>query len=258
MTVLLENIDGGVARLTLNRPEAGNALNLELVTMLAEAVGRHAADPSVRCVTITGAGPRFCVGGDIGAFAAGEPADVLRELASEFHVAIRTMMAMDKPLVMLVNGPAAGAGLSLCLYGDIVVATRSAHFTAAYTGIGLSPDGGLTWTRQRMVGLRLAQDLVLTNRRLSADEALASGLVSRLVDDDELADAGASIAATLAAGPVAAFGASRHLLQAGSTTTLSDQLDREAEAISRAGAGPECREGLSAFLTKRKPDFTRS
>ena len=255
MSKLINEREGPVARLVLNRPDAGNALDLELAAQLAQAAAEYADDPSVRCVVLTGSGRMFCSGGDIGLFASGDSSAVLRELAGKFHEAITTLATMAKPLLVLVNGPAAGAGLSLALIGDIVIAARSAHFTAAYTGIGLTPDGGMTWTLQRLVGLRLAQEMILTNRRLGAAEALAAGLVSQVVGKEALVETGASTAISLASGPVAALGAARALLLAGANSTLLQQLHREAEAISVAGAGDECREGLAAFLEKRKPDF---
>ena len=256
MTAIAVDDHGSVRQLTLNRPDAGNAIDMALAEQFAAVAEQAAADPSVRCVVVTGSGRMFCVGGDIGLFAAGDPAEVLRDLATAFHRGLMALATMAKPLVVLVNGPAAGAGLSLLLHGDIVLAARSAHFTAAYTAIGLSPDGGMTWTLPRLVGSRLAQEMILTNRRLTADEAASAGMITRVVDDDKLQSAGLELAAKLAAGPVAAFGAARALLRLSSTTTLENQLAAEATSISNAGAGAECAEGLAAFLQKRRPVFT--
>lgn len=255
-TVLLRR-DGGIAHLTLNRPDAGNAIDPTLAADLARAATDVAADPAVRCVVLTGAGRLFCVGGDVGGMAAaGEDAPrFLRDLADTLHGAVVTMATMAKPLVVAVNGPAAGAGLSLALLGDVVIASRSAHFTAAYTGIGLTPDGGMSWLLPRLIGLRRAQAMILTNARIGADEAERIGLVTRTVDDADLADEALRTAQALVAAPTAAIGAARHLLLEGATATLRDHLEAEAATIATAGAHPESREGVAAFLARRKPIF---
>ena len=247
----------GVARLTMHRPEQGNAIDLALAEALVTAAADVAADPAVRCVVLAGAGRMFCVGGDIGSFAAAgdEAGPFLRHLADRLHVAVAGLATMRKPLVVLVQGAAAGAGMSLAALGDIVLAARSASFTPAYGAIGLTPDGGMSWVLPRVVGMRRAQQLLLTNRRLSADEAAACGLVTRAVDDADLEAEGMALATKLASAPVAALGATRALLQASQKLTLTEQLELEAETISVAGAGPEGREGVAAFLARRKPDF---
>jgi 2-(1,2-epoxy-1,2-dihydrophenyl)acetyl-CoA isomerase len=255
--VLIER-EGGVARLVLNRPDVGNAIDMALADALALAADEVAVDPAVRCVVLTGAGRMFCVGGDIGGFAAAgdDAGGYLQRLADRVHDAVKRLATMPKPLVGLVNGPSAGAGLSLAVLGDVVLAGASAHFTAAYTGIGLTADGGMTWLLPRLVGLRRAQEMILTNARMSATDAATHGLVTRTVADDALAAEGAAVAAKLAAAPVAALSAVRTLFLDGATATLSDQLDREASAIAAAGRGAEAREGIAAFLARRKPDFT--
>ena len=258
MTPILLAREGAVARITLNRPDAGNAVDPALAAQLAVAADDVAADGAVRCVVLTGAGRLFCAGGDIGGMAAaGDDAPrFLHDLAATLHGAIVTLSTMAKPLLVLVNGPAAGAGLSLALLGDVVVAARSAHFTAAYTGIGLTPDGGMSWLLPRLVGLRRAQAMILTNQRVCAEDAERLGLVSQVVDDADLVGEGDRIAARLVAAPTAAIGAARGLLMAGATATLRDHLDREATTIAAAGATAEGREGVSAYLARRKPDFS--
>ena len=257
MTPMLFERDGAIARITLDRPDAGNAIDLAMAQGLADAAEACAADPNIRCVVLTGAGRLFCAGGDVQAFAAasdGAPA-FLRTLADTLHGAITTLARMDKPLVVAVNGPAAGAGLSLALLGDVVIAARSSHFTAAYTGIGLTPDGGMTWLLPRLVGLRRAQSLILTNERVTAVEAAAIGLVTRVVEDGDLIGEVAQVAARLVAAPTAAIGAARGLLLASATAAFDEQLDREAASIARAGGHAESREGVAAFLARRTPDF---
>lgn len=254
---LLVDLADGIAWLTLNRPEAGNAIDLPMAHALADASIRCQTDPTIRCVVLTGAGRFFCAGGDVGLFAsAGDQVSaLLSELAGTLHMALAHFARMAKPLLVLVNGPAAGAGLSLAIGGDVVLATRSAHFTAAYGAIGLTPDGGMSWALPRLVGLRKAQEIILTNRRIKGDEAEAIGLITRLVDDDQLVAEGQKMAAALAGSAVAAIGAARALLQDSFSAGYETQLEREARAISAAGAGAECREGLAAFFAKRPPDF---
>lgn len=247
----------GIARLTLNRPDAGNAVDFDLARALAAAAVRCDSDPAIRAVVLTGAGRLFCAGGDARLFAsAGDRAgELLSELADILHRAVARFARMRKPMVTLVNGPAAGAGLSLALCADVVLAARSAHFTAAYGAIGLTPDGGMTWLLPRLVGLRRAQEILITNRRIAASEAETMGLVTRAVDDTALESEGARVAEALAQAATGAVGATRALLLESFDNGLEVQLEKEARAIAAAGAGPECREGLAAFLGKRKPDF---
>lgn len=257
MTTIATSRDGDVLTITLNRPEQGNAINTQLAADLLAAARNAAGDPSVRCVVLAAAGRMFCVGGDIGEFAAaGDDAGAfIRALADTLHEAVQVLAGMAKPLVALVHGPAAGAGLSLAAAADIVIASEAAHFTAAYTAIGLTPDGGMTWLLPRLVGMRLAQEMILTNRRLSAAEAVAAGLVTRVVTAETLAEEGRRIAAQLADGPTAALGSVRHLLAQSQNAPLDLQLEREAASISAAAAGPEGREGVAAFAARRKADF---
>ena len=233
---------GAVAVLTLNRPTVGNAIDVPLARALMEAAIVCDEDESIRCVLLTGTGRMFCAGGDVGGFAkAGDNAAALvKETTAYLHVAIARLSRMCKPLVCAVNGPAAGAGFSLAILGDLVLAAKSAHLTLAYTAIGLTPDGGSTWLLPRLVGLRLAQELVLTNRRLPAEEAAALGLITR---------------ATLAAGATQALGQARRLLLSSFDSSLETQMEMESRAIGDATRTTHGREGISAFLGKRKPEF---
>ena len=242
-----------IATLMLDRPAVGNTIDMALARALIDAAVRCDEDQAIRCIVLTGRGRLFCGGGDVSAFAgAGDDLSAfLRELAGVLHEAISRLMRMKKPLVVLVNGPAAGAGLSLALAGDITLAARSAHFTAAYGALGLTPDGGMTWSLPRLVGYRRAQEIILGNRRVSAEEAAAIGLVTRVVADDALEAAGAELAANLARASTAALGAARQLLLDSFGAQLEDQLEREAQAIAAAGATPEARAAIAAFLAKR-------
>jgi 2-(1,2-epoxy-1,2-dihydrophenyl)acetyl-CoA isomerase len=166
-----------------------------------------------------------------------------------------TLATMAKPLLVAVNGPAAGAGFGLALLGDLVIASDAAHFTSAYSAIGLTPDGGLSWSLPRLAGLRRAQELIITNRRVGAAEAADIGLVTRTVpaaDFDAEIDRTATL---LVAAPTAALGVIRALLAASATTSLADQLDAEAASIGHAADSAEGREGVDSFLAKRSPRF---
>ena len=166
-------IGDGIATITLDRPAAGNTVNMDLSYTLLKAAIRCDADDSVRCVVLTGRGKLFCGGGDITSFPEAGPdaTAYLSELAGVFHMAVSRLMRMRKPLLTLVNGPAAGAGLGLAICGDIVIAARSASFVAAHGTVGLSPDGGLSWLLPRMIGMRRAQEMIVTNRKVDAREA---------------------------------------------------------------------------------------
>lgn len=254
---LLVDVVDNVAWLTLNRPTAGNAIDLPMARAFVEASIRCEADPDIRCIVVTGAGRLFCAGGDVAllASAGDNTSALLSELAGTLHDALARFARTAKPMLVLVNGPAAGAGLGLAIGGDVVLASRSAHFTAAYGAIGLTPDGGVSWTLPRLVGLRNAQEIILTNRRIGAEEAERIGMITRVVDDEQLMEEGRAAAALLASCATGAFAAARTLLQDSFSTDYDTQLEREARTISAAGATAECREGLAAFFAKRTPDF---
>jgi 2-(1,2-epoxy-1,2-dihydrophenyl)acetyl-CoA isomerase len=246
-----------IVRLTLSRPTVGNAVNLDMARALLAAAIDCDNDPSVRCVVMTGEGRLFCAGGDVVLFqtAGDRLPGVLSELAGTLHLAESRLARMNKPLLVLVNGAAAGAGLSLALLGDVVLVARTASFSAAYGALGLSPDGGLSWLLPRLVGLRKAQDMILAGRRLSGDEAEAWGLITRAVDPDALAAEGEAMAQRLAALSAPAIGAARNLLLESLGSSLETHMEREARAIAALSLSPEAREGIAAFVAKRKPDF---
>jgi 2-(1,2-epoxy-1,2-dihydrophenyl)acetyl-CoA isomerase len=254
---VLFNQSGSIARVTLNRPTQGNALDMQMARDLSSAALRCDTDASIRSVVLTGSGRMFCVGGDLAVFSsAGDkiPA-LLSELAGWLHSALVRLARMQKPLLVLVNGPAAGAGLSLSLLGDVVIAAKSAHFTSAYTGIGLTPDGGLTWILPRLVGIRTAQEMILTNRRIGSAEAQSNGLITRVVDDDALALEGDKMAATLSQSATKALGMARSLILQSFHTSFETQLEDEARSIASAGRDAESIEGIAAFMAKRPPQF---
>jgi len=254
---LIFGVQDGLARLTLNRPTAANSFNLDLAREFLETATICSEDPTVRAVLLTGAGRFFSAGGDLKNFSAAEHEISKRvaETADTLHAAISKFARMNPPVVAAVNGPAAGAGMSLVCMTDIAVAAESASFTMAYTAAGLAPDGSSTYFLPRIVGVRRARELMLTNRRLSAAEAHAWGIVERVVPDDELMSEAEKLARTLASGPTLAFGAVKRLLLASQTADLEDQLDAETSAIVSMTETSDGREGVTAFREKRSPRF---
>ena len=244
--------EGDLAVLTLNRPEAGNAFSLEMLQAMRDACGGLG---SPRAILIRAEGKHFCVGGDVKAFAAageGLPS-FLRDAVDAFHVAARAIRAPGVPIVAAVKGNAAGGGMSLACLADLVVAGPSSRFVFAYSAIGLSPDGSGSWSLPRIVGTRVALDLFLTNRPVGVDEAKALGIVSRIVDDDQVDAEARALATQLAAGPTASFIAGKRLIEA--TTTLEEALDLELESMTAMGATSDGQEGVAAFTEKRPPTF---
>jgi 2-(1,2-epoxy-1,2-dihydrophenyl)acetyl-CoA isomerase len=255
--VLLDFSDG-VATLRLNRPDKGNAINESMAADLAEAATQIAERTDIRAVLIAGNGSNFTVGGDIELFsgtAREQLPNRLRRMIDGFHLAIERLTSIDAPVVAAVRGGAGGGGLGLLYVADIVIAAEDARFALGYGGLGLTADGGNTWFLPRMVGMRRAQELFLLNRRFSAQEALAFGLVSRLVPDDAVETEAAALAAKLAAGPTRAFGEVRRMLRQSFETGLSDQLDAERESLVATGGTDDAQEGIAAFVAKRRPQF---
>ena len=252
-------IDGSIARIALDRPGVGNAIDRAMAQALMEVAIECDENPAVRCVMITGRGRMFCSGGDVAGFAAaGETLpSFVKDVTGYLHLAVSRLSRMEKPLLTVVNGPAAGAGFSLAILGDIVLAGASASFTLAYSTIGLTPDGGATWLLPRLVGLRKAQEILLLNPRIKAEEALALGLVTRVVADQSLEDEAATIAEKLASSAVSAHAGAKELLLLSSTTTLETQLELESRAIAAQARSTEGREGIAAFLEKRSPQFMK-
>jgi 2-(1,2-epoxy-1,2-dihydrophenyl)acetyl-CoA isomerase len=255
-TITLDQRDG-VAFLTLNRPDAANGINRELAEELLLAVTSLADDASVRAVLLRGNGARFCGGGDVKHFATlGDGlGHYLREITTPLHAAIAQLVRLDAPVIVAVHSSAAGAGMGFVGAADLVVAAESAKFVMAYTGIGLTPDGSSSWFLPRLVGERRALELVLTNRVLSAAEALEWGLITRVVPDGELTAESESLAAQLAAGPTRAFGGAKRLMHQSFEHSLDQHLHSEIEEIARAAGTLDGQEGPAAFADKRAPNF---
>jgi 2-(1,2-epoxy-1,2-dihydrophenyl)acetyl-CoA isomerase len=254
-TVALE-IGGGVAHLTLDRPEARNAVSLELARDLYEATSLLAGDESVRAVLLRGRGDNFCAGGDLKAFSAQpDMPSHLREVTAYLHPAIDNLDQLHAPVVAAVRGAAAGAGLGLACSADIVLASTTARFVSAYTKIGLTPDGSTSWWLPRLIGLRRALELTLTNRMLDADEAVAWGLATRVVDDGRLDEEAEALATELASGPTSAYAGARRLLRDSLGRGLDEQMGAEQETLVSSASHSDAREGIAAFLEKRAPRF---
>jgi len=249
-------VTGGIARLTFNRPDAGNAFDAEVGRSFRAHAESLVGRDDVRAVLLTGAGAMFCVGGDLAYFAASDDAGAaVHALATDLHAGIEALRSIDAPVIAAVQGAAAGAGLSLVAGADLVVAADGAKLTMAYTAAGLSPDGGSTWFLPRLIGVRRTAELALTNRRLTAAEAQEWGIVNQVVPADELLTTAESLAAGIAAGPTGAFGTAKRLLAASSTAGLPEQLAAEADGIAACAASADGAEGIAAFLEKRRPAF---
>jgi 2-(1,2-epoxy-1,2-dihydrophenyl)acetyl-CoA isomerase len=257
MTPVLFDVRDGIARITFNRPEAGNALDPSLMHEFLDAAESLGERDDVGAVILAGAGRAFSVGGDLRFMhdAGDDVANAVYGLASTLHAGIEALAALHAPVIAAVRGAAAGAGMSLALAADLVLAAESATFVLGYSAIGLSLDGGASWTLPRLVGHRRAIELALLNERLSAKRALELGIVTRVVADDALEAETEALARRLTAGPIGAYGAIKRLLRASETTPLTEQLADEAHTISGLAASPDGREGILAFLDKRAPHF---
>jgi 2-(1,2-epoxy-1,2-dihydrophenyl)acetyl-CoA isomerase len=246
-----------VATITLSRPAAYNALDLTLARELFAAALEVDEDRAVRCVVITGAGNAFCAGGDVKAFheSADRAGILIKRLTTYLHGAVSRLARSPKPVIMAVNGIAAGGGMSLALAGDLVVAAESAKFNMAYSKIAASPDGSSTYFLPRMIGLRRALELHYTNRTLSAREAMDWGLVNRVYPDAEFRTATAAFARELAQGPTAAFGRAKLLFHQSTQESLETQMELEAQAIAQSSATEDFRNGVAAFVQKKPARF---
>ena len=248
--------DGGVLTLTLNRPDVLNAFNTSLHKEFQAGL-KEAGDAAVRAVVITGAGRGFCVGQDLTEFQEGA-GDIGDRLRAGYHKNVLAIRALEKPVIAAVNGPAAGAGLSLACACDIRIAAESAAFVPAFIGIGLVPDSGGTYFIHRLLGAPRSFEWMTSNRKLSAAEALEWGLVSEVVADETLPARTAELAGMYAQAPTKAIGMTKRLFDHAQNATLGEQLELEAQLQAAATQTDDFREGVTAFLEKRPPQFTGS
>jgi len=255
--------EGSVATITLNRPQALNALDHDLTVGLRDGVLAAEHDPSVRCVVLRG-GEHFMAGGDLKWFrtlvedrSSAENRVQFEALIHEVHTVILALRRMPKPVVASVRGAVAGFGMSLMMACDLVLAADNAYFTLAYTLIGTSPDGGSTFSLPRIVGQKKAMEIALLGERFDAATAERLGLVNRVVPKEKLDEETAKLALRLANGPTAVYARTKALLNGSLNASLESQLQREAEAFAQSASEPDFREGLAAFIEKRKPQWHR-
>ena len=251
-----------ISTLTMNRPEARNALSEEMREALIEALLDAEADDSVRCVVLRGAGEHFMAGGDVKSMAesiARPPAQIRRDFLArihDLHPIMFTMRRMPKPVIASCNGAAAGAGVSMALAADLVIAAEDAYFTLAYCRIGTSPDGSATFHLPRAVGIKKAMEMALLGDGVTAQDAAAMGMINFVVPTPELEKATEDLAARLAAGPTRVYGRTKALLYRSLESEFEAQLQAEAESFADCASRPDFKEGVSAFVSKRKPKFT--
>lgn len=250
---ILYALADGVATIRLNRPDRLNAITPELLGLLGETLKRAVAE-GARAVLLTGEGRAFCSGAELGGFS-GQAPDLGELLETHYHPVVEALSALPIPIVSAINGPAAGAGASLALAGDIVVMARSAYLLLAFANIGLVPDAGATWLIARAAGRAKALEMALLGERMGADAALDCGLVTRVVDDEAVLETATALARKLAAMPTLALGMIRGQVKAALTGSLSETLAIEATNQRAAGFSEDFVEGVTAFAQKRTPDF---
>lgn len=253
---ILYAVDNGVATIRLNRPDQLNAVTPQMLTLLRNTLWR-AADEGARAVLVTGEGRGFCSGAELGTESGkGLDADIGSSIELGYNPVAEAFSKLPIPIVTAVNGPAAGAGVGIALGGDIVVMAKSAYLLLAFSNIGLVPDCGATWLVAKSAGRAKALEMALLGEKMSADDARDAGLVARVVEDAALMDEAHALATRLAAKPTLALGMIRAQVKAALNSTLSETLSVEANHQRIAGKTEDFREGVTAFLEKRKPEFT--
>jgi 2-(1,2-epoxy-1,2-dihydrophenyl)acetyl-CoA isomerase len=252
------NVDSGVATLTLNRPDRLNSFNTEMHEEVRTAMKQVNKDTSIRCLLLTANGRGFCAGQDLSDRAVSAdsgPPDLGESVEKYYNPLIESIMGLPKPVICAVNGVAAGAGASIALACDIVLAARSANFIQVFCKIGLVPDSGGTWNLPRAVGLVRAKGLALLGDKLPAEQAEEWGMIWRCVDDEDLQTEAKRLAAHLATQPTRGLGMIKKLLRESSDNTLTEQLELEKNAMRELGQSDDYREGVAAFMEKRPPEF---
>lgn len=247
--------DGGIARLTLNRPDRLNSFTVEMHDEVADALDSLG---DARVLVLTGAGRGFCAGQDLNdrAVAPGEAVDLGESVEKRYNPLIRRLTSLPMPVIARVNGVAAGAGANIALACDIVIAARSAKFIQSFANIGLIPDSGGTWVLPRLVGQARALGLALTGEPLPADKAAEWGLIWKAVDDDALDAEVDALAARFAAGPTRGLAAIKKMIRESWSHPLDTELDRQRDMMRELGNSDDYREGVAAFMDKRAPKFT--
>ena len=257
-TILLE-IDRGIARLTLNRPDKLNSFNVQMHHEVRTALEAIRADATVRVLVLTGAGRGFCAGQDLSDRAVapgGTPVDLGESVEKYYGPLVRALRALPLPVICAVNGVAAGAGANLALACDIVVATRSASFIEPFCRLGLIPDTGGTYFLPRLLGTARAMGLAMLGDKLGAEQAEEWGLIWKCVDDDKFAFEVDRMAAHFSTAPTKGLALTKQAIYASSGNTFEDQLNLERDYMRELGNSKDYREGVNAFMAKRPPDFT--
>lgn len=257
-STLIYSESNNVATITLNRPDAANGFNLTMTDELLAAAKQVAENPNIRAVVLTATGKMFSAGGDLKSFV--EEGDnlipTITKLLESLNGVIMTFANMQKPLIIAVNGTAAGAGFSLACIGDVVIAADNAKFTMAYSAAGLTPDAGASFYLPRLVGVRKAQQLMMDNTLLSAQDAIELGILSEVVSDDMLNTRAQEIAQNYAKGPTKAYATIKQLINNSLNQPLDAQLSLETKGMLGSMDTPDGKEGISAFIEKRRPSFT--
>lgn len=260
VTIRLAVDDAGVARLVLDRPDRANAMDATMAYELRHAAIELLHNDAVRAVVVSAPGPVFCAGGDLKSFAgAASPAEramLIEHLTIDLHAAVARLSRLAAPVIAAVTGSVGGAGMSLVAACDLVVASTAAKFTMGYTKAGLVPDGTSSYFLSRVVGLRRASELMLTNRTLSAQEALEWGLINELAEPAEVTARAEALASSLAAGATAAFGGAKRVLYEGAASSLEESMERESHVIGHVSGLGDATEGIDAFIAKRPPRFS--
>jgi len=257
MTTLLSQVDGGVARITLNRPQQRNALDIPTLKGLLELLDAHEADPAVRVVILSGEGRSFCAGADLAEWAEAEARGELETYGwtETAHALMSRLHGLAKPTIAAVNGTAVGAGMDLALCCDFRIAGASARFKAGYTGMAYSPDAGASWHLPRLIGAEQAKRLLFLDELWGAEQALSTGLVGEVCADEQLQAVVGELAARLAVGPTFAFAQTKTLIRDGASRSLAQQLEAEQAAGLLCGRSEDAGEALRAVAEKRSPQF---
>ncbi|MFZ4964026.1 MULTISPECIES: enoyl-CoA hydratase/isomerase family protein [Pseudomonas] len=254
---LLDTVEAGIARITLNRPEQRNALDIPTLKALIDLLDRFEADPAVRVLLLTGSGRSFCAGADLAEWADAERRGILETYGwtETAHVLMNRLHGFAKPTIAAINGTAVGAGMDLTLCCDFRLAAQSARFKAGYTSMAYSPDAGASWHLPRLIGTEQAKRLLFLDELWGAERALATGLVSEVCADEQLAASATELASRLAAGPTFAFAQTKVLIRDGAQRSLAEQLQAEQAAGLLCGRSRDGIEALQAAVEKRVPHF---
>ncbi|NWL78559.1 enoyl-CoA hydratase [Pseudomonas taiwanensis] len=257
MTTLLSQVEAGVARITLNRPQQRNALDIPTLNALLELLAAHEADPAVRVVLLTGEGRSFCAGADLAEWAEAEARGELETYGwtEAAHALMGRLHGLAKPTIAVINGTAVGAGMDLALCCDFRIAGASARFKAGYTGMAYSPDAGASWHLPRLIGGEQAKRLLFLDELWNAERALSAGLVGEVCADEQLQAVAGELAARLAVGPTFAFAQAKALIRDGASRSLAQQLEAEQAAGLLCGRSEDAAEALRAVAEKRSPQF---